>query len=66
VSKLIEKPRIGDKEPPVYVKKRRIVQAAKLAPDGFLETQADVDAYLDKLRRALESAIENNERVEIR
>jgi hypothetical protein len=65
-SKANEHPGIGDKEPPVHVKKRCIVQAAQLAPKGFLETQEDVDAYLSKLRQALESAINNNERVEIR
>jgi hypothetical protein len=48
------------------VKKRRIVRAAQLAPPGFLETQDDIDAYLSKLRQALESAINSNERVEIR
>ncbi|MFZ1537743.1 MAG: hypothetical protein WAT23_10230, partial [Chromatiaceae bacterium] len=58
--------RTGEPTPPVYVKKRRIVQAARLAPEGFLETQADIDAYLGKLRQALESAIANDERVEIR
>lgn len=42
------------------------MQAAALAPKGFLETQAGVDEYLNKLRDALESAINNNERVEIR
>ena len=57
---------IDEPQPPVYVKKRRIVRAAQLAPDGYLETQAEVDAYLDKLRRALELAINSNERVEIR
>jgi len=58
----------GTKEPPspVYVKKRRIVKAAQLAPEGYLETQADVDAYLDKLRHALEAAIAAGERIEIR
>jgi len=61
-----KKPVIGETDPPVYVKKRRIVQAARLAPTGYLETQADVDAYLDRLRQALESAINNNERVEVR
>ena len=65
-SKLREKPEVGETKPPVYVKKRRVVQAAQLAPKGFLETQADVDDYLTKLRQALESAIDNNERVEIR
>jgi hypothetical protein len=57
---------IGEKKPPVYVKKRRIVQAALLAPAGFLETQADIDTFLGKLRQALESAIAKDERVEIR
>jgi len=65
-SKPRKQPEIGDKEPPVCVKKRRIVQAARLAPAGFLQTQADIDAYLDKLRSLLESAIANDERVEIR
>ncbi len=57
---------IGEKEPPVYVKKPRIVQAARLAPHALLETQADIEAYLTQLRQALESAINSNERVEIR
>ncbi len=56
----------GEPEPPVYVKKRRVVQAARFAPTGFLETQSDVDDYLSKLRQELESAINSNERVEIR
>ncbi len=57
---------IAEKKPPIYVKKRRIVQAALLAPAGFLETQADIDTFLGKLRQALESAIAKDERVEIR
>ena len=57
---------IGEKKPPVYVKKRRIVQAARLAPKALLETQADVDGYLERLRQALEAAIGAGERVEIR
>ena len=65
-SKPAESPGIGDKEPPVYVKKRRIVRASQLAAQGFLETQADIDAFLAKLRQALESAIAADERVEIR
>ena len=56
----------GETEPPVYVKKRRVVQAAQLVTKSFLETQADVDDYLNQLRQELESAINNNERVEIR
>lgn len=57
---------IAEKKPPVYVKKRRIVQAARLAPKALLETQADVDGYLERLRRELEAAIGAGERVEIR
>ena len=65
-SRQVPIPGVGEKKPPVYVKKRHIVKVAELAPDGFIETQADVDEYLDKLREAFESAINNNERVEIR
>jgi hypothetical protein len=57
---------IGEKKPPVYVKKRRIVQAARLAPKALLETQADVDGYLERRRHALEAAIGAGERIEIR
>lgn len=35
----------GEPEPPVYVKKRTIVKAAQLAPEGLSESQADIDAY---------------------
>ncbi len=65
-SKPKKTPDVGETEPPVYVKKRRVVQASRLAPKGFLETQSDVDDYLNRLRQALESAINNDERVEIR
>ncbi len=57
---------IGEKKPPVYFKKWRIIQAARLAPKAPLETQADVDGYLERLRRELEAAIGAGERVEIR
>ena len=51
----------------VYVKKRRIVQGGRgWRPRALLETQEDVDAYLGKLRQALEAAIKAGERVEIR
>ena len=65
-SKPINKPGIHDQPPLAYVKKRRIIQAARLAPKALLETQADVDGYLERLRGELEAAIANDERVEIR
>jgi hypothetical protein len=43
-----------------------VVQAARFAQKDSPETQGDVDDYLTKLREALESTINNNERVEIR
>ncbi|NVZ09786.1 BREX system P-loop protein BrxC [Allochromatium humboldtianum] len=58
----------GPSPKPVVVKSkpRRILRAAELAPKTYLETQDDIDAYLNKLRQVLESAIANHERVEIR
>jgi len=60
-----EKPDVGEVAPKACVK-RRVVKAAALAPKGLLETKDDIDAYLDKLRHALEDAIGAGERVEIR
>ena len=57
---------VGDKDEQVYVKPRRVVKVAALAPPGYLETQSDVDGYLDRLRKALEHAIRAGERIEIR
>ena len=56
------KPQVPSKPP----KKRRIIQPTELVATPYLETQDDVDGFLDELRDKLESAINNNERVEIR
>ena len=50
----------------VVLKKKRVVEPAKLVLSTYLETKADVDGFLDKLRMELEQAIANEERVEIR
>ena len=52
--------------PIVPVKKRRIVDAQQLAGSGYIETQADIDSFLARLRNELEQAIADNQRVEIR
>jgi hypothetical protein len=52
--------------PPKPSKKRRIVEPTKLVTQNYLENKEDVDAFLEKLREELETAINNNERVEIR
>jgi hypothetical protein len=43
-----------------------VIKPAALAPEGYLETPADIDAYLDKLRGALEKVIAAGDRIEIR
>ena len=61
-----EKIEAAAKQKERLAKPRRVVKAAELAPKGFLETQADVDGYLERLRQELEAAIRAGERVEIR
>jgi hypothetical protein len=51
--------------PPV-VKKQRIVKPADIVKTTYLETSDDVNGFLDSLRKELEAAIANNERVQIR
>ena len=48
------------------VKPRRVVSPVKLVKLPYLETQIDVDAFLDDLRRELTNALAKNERIEIR
>ena len=51
-------------QPPL--KKRRVVEARSFWSGGFIETKADVDAFLTKLRTELEAAINADERVQIK
>ena len=48
------------------VKPRRIVSPAQFVTSSYLESQADVDAFLDNLRKELTDALLKNERIEIR
>ena len=52
--------------PKPKVKKRRVVEAKSLWTGGFIETHADVDAFLTKLRAELEEALDADERVQIK
>jgi hypothetical protein len=52
--------------PAVPVKKRRIIDAQLLAGSGYIESQVDIDNFLAKLRKELEEAVADNQRVEIR
>ena len=48
------------------LKKKRVVEPARLVQAAYLESQVEVDAFLGRLRVELEHAIRNHERVEIR
>ena len=48
------------------LKPRRVVAPGRLVKAAYLESQADVDAFLDDLRKVLADALANNERIEIR
>ena len=50
----------------LVVRPRRVVSPVKLVKLPYLESQADVDAFLEDLRRELTDALARNERIEIR
>lgn len=67
--KLAEKPaaKAADSAgPAALVKVQKVVRPADIAQAAYLETQADVDAFLAALRTELEKAIGRDERVQIR
>ena len=48
------------------LKPRRVISPSNLVKATYLETQADVEAFLEDLRAELADAISKNERIEIR
>ena len=48
------------------VKPRRVVSPGKLVKSSYLESQDDVNTFLDDLRQELTDALAKNERIEIR
>lgn len=68
VRKQAEKP-VSKGTPPkpvAVVKKQRVVKPAEMVKTTYLESQDDVNGFLDALRRELEKALSNNERIQIR
>ena len=55
----------AEQDKPV-VKPRRVVSPGKFVKSSYLESQDDVDAFLDDLRKELADALAKNERIEIR
>jgi len=63
------KPDVTDPKPVpsiVVVKKQHVVTPSKIAKSTYLETQEEVDEFLGDLRKELEQAIKNNNRIQIR
>ncbi len=53
-------------EPVVVVKPRKEIRPSSMVKTTYLETQEDVEGFLDALRRELEEAVARGERVQIR
>ncbi|MFN7137878.1 MAG: BREX system P-loop protein BrxC [Limisphaerales bacterium] len=53
-------------DPKPAVKPRRVIRPADLSIKGYLETAEDVNAFIETLRKEMEAAVANNERIEIR
>jgi len=66
VKNLAKKPTQQGAPPIPTLKTKRVVEPSKLVTAPYLETQGDVDGFLDKLRKELEQAIASGERIEIR
>lgn len=66
VRKATEQPKEKGEQPKPILKKKRVVEPAKLVASPYLETQADVEAFLKALRSELEQALTKDERIEIR
>ena len=56
----------GGDEPKVVVKPRKEIKPALLVKTPFLETQDDIDGFLDALRNELQQAFSRGERIQIR
>ena len=54
------------KQDKLVIRPRRVVSPVKLVKSPYLESQVDVDAFLDDLRTELTDALARNERIEIR
>lgn len=66
VRRAIEQSKEQEVQSKPALKKKRVVEPAKLVTSSYLETQADVEAFLKTLRLELERALTKDERIEIR
>ncbi len=66
IAKRAAESRDDEAAPRQQFKPPKPIYARSVASTTYLETQADIDEFLIALRKQLEAAIQNNERVEIR
>ncbi len=56
----------GQTPPPPPIKRQRVIRPSEMMKATYLESSDDVNGFLDALRKALEAALANNERIQIR
>jgi hypothetical protein len=66
VAKKPDEPTTGGEPPKPSVKPQRIIRPTELTSQTYLETSAEIDAFLASLKKQLEEAIARNERIQIR
>lgn len=59
-------PNKGDNKPTPKFKQPKVIHPKTLTTKTYLESQTDIDEFLTALRKQLEAAINNDERIEIR
>ena len=58
--------RVAETPPTPSVKKRRLIEPSSIPTKTYLESPEDIEGFLKELRKQLEDAIKNNERIQIR
>jgi hypothetical protein len=56
----------GGDEPKVVIKPRKEIKPSSLVKTPFLDSQEDINAFLDALRKELQEAFDRGERIQIR
>ena len=66
LQQISEKPADKDTTAKPIPKPLTIVKPAELTTQTYIETEADIDAFLDTLRTAMTAAVSDNKRIQIR
>jgi len=56
----------GEEKEAPKVKLRRVVRPVELVGSSYLETEEEVEGFINVLRKTLKDALDNDERIEIR